>query len=166
MVIEKLVFDVLTLGETSNTNIKGLTVDDDLLFIESLVPNFQSTLDHLDFTESIKVNKSFALSMGDALVFADSGSKGVHFLNVGDILILADDVVDDFPHAVRDSLVFAETLSGLTSKPVSDTLAFVELIGLVKSLNLTVQDALTLRSSDNGYIADVNFIAIPVPSCG
>lgn len=166
MVIDKLVQDVLVFGETSDTNIKGLTVDDFLAFQESFAPNFQSTFDQLDFNESIMVNKSFALSMSDALVFLDSGSKGVHFFNVDDILILTDDVVEDAPLAVRDSLVFSETLLGMTAKPVSDTLAFIEVIGLVKSLNLTVQDTLTLRSSDNGYLVDVNFIAISVPSCG
>lgn len=166
MVIERTVQDTLFFAESINTNIKGLTVSDTLVFIDDATPNFHSLSDTLEFVETIKVNRSIVLGVSDALVFADSGSKGVSHHAIVDGLVFADEVDVDKAIAVRDTLTFVETITGFVGYGVRDTLVFTETIGLQKKLHLTIVDGIEFRDNQSGYMLDPNFIAITIPTCG
>lgn len=146
---------ILTDDQTSTWRIGSL--EDAIMMNDSIFSQVRTDSfdDRVQFGDAISKAEycTFNLTLSDILTLIDEATPRTHLETMSDQLYVFDWM--EIPNGLLyDTLDFVETMTGISSYDLPDSLAFEDTLAFIKTLNLQLQDSLALQDGLGGYVDD------------
>lgn len=155
MILDAVAFNSLSLSDTVTSNIKGLVVSHQITLVQRVDKNLKPrrSASVLRLYHLVQVSKSISLAAENALVLHQVTYPRSSLLEVEQSLFVFDSVVPD-KAAAHSVLVINQSAVAAVAKGAYDTLVLEQSVTVEKTLNITVEQPLTMVSSSIGYLPD------------
>jgi hypothetical protein len=157
MIIDAFAFNLLTLDQATNTNIKGLVVSQFLGVAQIVDQNFEgeSARDLLYLSQLVRVVKTLNLGVAHTLAFSQtprprvSDEEAFQFLSIQQSVVLES----KWP-SVTQPLTLTQVAVALLAKAAYNTLTLTQEVTVNVTRNLGVTQTLTMVSQGRAYLPD------------
>lgn len=159
MIIQLTVANFLVLTHSVRTNIHGLVITHSLNLSDSITlsPNFQIVSNHLGLSQSVQYKQVRNLEVSDTLTFTQDLSK-VPAQSTFNHLYIFQSIEVVKPKVVKSTLTLTQTVNVVKGQGVQSNLTLSQSILVNRTVNLSVNNTLTLVQYKSGYKPDDGFI--------
>lgn len=165
MIIDAFAFNLLTVVQGANTNIKGCVVEHALVLSQAIDQNFEgeSVRDLLYLSQLVTVVKTLNLGAAHALTFSQSSQPRVTDEEVFQFLSIQDSAVleSQWPR-VTITLTLTQEATGSVAKAAYNTLTLTHEVTLSVTRSLSVTNTLTFGQNARGYLPDYYWTSFPI----
>lgn len=164
MIIEAAAYNAFFMTQTVESNIKGLTLEDRLVFADAAVQNIAvrqlSTL--LGIHDVAKLTKTLNKTVLQILLMSQSANHRVLVQSVEQLFFMWH-VGENSTKSplVRTGLSITQFVDFLTAKGVYDVLTLAQAAIVFGSYNQTIEDTFVIRQGATGFLPDKHWQSGP-----